>query len=62
MNKNRKIFITVFITFTLVVALFAIDMARRTTAPWNRKKQLERAFVVSDASDSLAIDSVIQKK
>ncbi len=62
MNKNRKIFIVVFITFTLVVALFAIDMARRTTAPWNRKKQLERAFTVSESSDSLAIDTITIKK
>jgi hypothetical protein len=62
MNKNRKIFISVFIIFTLVVALFAIDMARRTTAPWNRKKQLERAFTVSEPSDSLAVDTLTIKK
>lgn len=44
MNRNRRIFIIVFIIFTTIVALFAIDMASRTTAPWNRKKQLERAL------------------
>ena len=44
MNRNRRIFIIVFIVFTTIVALFAIDMARRTTAPWNRRKQVERAL------------------
>lgn len=44
MNRNRRIFIIVFIVFTTIVALLAIDMASRTTAPWNRKKQLERAI------------------
>jgi regulatory protein YycI of two-component signal transduction system YycFG len=62
MNKNRKIFIVVFIIFTLVIALFAIDMARRTTAPWNRKKQLERAFIVSEPTDSVAIDTITAKE
>jgi Tfp pilus assembly protein PilX len=57
MNRNRKIFIIVSIVFTLVVALFAIDMARRTTAPWNRKKQVERAFSVSEPTDSVRIDT-----
>jgi hypothetical protein len=62
MNKNRKIFIVVFITFTFVVALLAIDMARRTTAPWNRKKQLDRAFTVSAPADSIAIDTTSSAK
>ncbi len=44
MNRNRRIFIVVFLLFTTIVALLAIDMARRTTAPWNRRKQLERAL------------------
>lgn len=56
MNRNRRIFIIVFISFTTVVALFAIDMARRTTAPWNRHRQAERAL--STQSDSLAIDTL----
>ncbi len=44
MNRNRRIFIVVFIVFTTVVALLAIDMGRRTTAPWNRRREAERAF------------------
>ncbi|RIV20442.1 hypothetical protein DYU11_20555 [Fibrisoma montanum] len=48
MNRNRRLFIIVFIVFTAIVALFAIDMARRTTAPWNRRKQVERALPGED--------------
>lgn len=44
MNRNRRIFIVVFIVFTTIVALFAIDMASRTTAPWNKHRELERAL------------------
>jgi hypothetical protein len=62
MNRNRRIFIIVFISFTAVVALFAIDMARRTTAPWDKRRQLERAFQKKSATDlpadSLLLDSL----
>ncbi len=44
MNRNRRIFIVVFIVFTTIVALLAIDMGRRTTAPWNKRREAERAF------------------
>ena len=44
MNRNKRIFIGVFLTFTLIVILLTIDMARHTTAPWNRKKQAVRAL------------------
>jgi hypothetical protein len=44
MNRNRRIFIVVFILFTTIVALLAIDMGRRTTAPWNKRREAERAF------------------
>jgi hypothetical protein len=44
MNKNQKILRIVFIVFTAVIALLAIDMARHTTAPWNKKKQAVRAW------------------
>jgi hypothetical protein len=44
MNRNRRIFIIVFLAFTLLVILLTIDMANRTTAPWNRKKQATRAL------------------
>jgi hypothetical protein len=61
MNRNRRIFIIIFISFTAIVALFAIDMARRTTAPWNKRRQVERAFEprpVAPLADSLALDSL----
>jgi hypothetical protein len=38
MNKNRLIFRWILILFTLLMVLLAIDMARNTTAPWNKKK------------------------
>jgi hypothetical protein len=57
MNRNRKIFIIASIIFVSIVALIAIDMARRTTAPWNKKKQIVRAFDVTSESDSIAIDT-----
>ncbi len=44
MNKNQKILRWVFIIFTTIVVILAIDMARNTTAPWNKKKQLVRAW------------------
>lgn len=56
MNRNRRIFIVVFIVFTTVVALLAIDMANRTTAPWNRRRQAERAFPAG--KNSIAIDTL----
>ncbi|MBC8155824.1 MAG: hypothetical protein H7Z72_23285 [Bacteroidetes bacterium] len=57
MNRNRRIFIIVFIVFTAIVAFLAIDMASRTTAPWNRKKQLERALPAPSA-DAPPIDTL----
>jgi hypothetical protein len=47
MNRQKKIFFLIVLLFTLVVALFAIDMARRTTAPWNKKKQVDRVLPVT---------------
>lgn len=59
MNRNRRIFVIIFITFLLVVILITIDMARRTTAPWNRRKQLERALPGETQApvDGTAIDT-----
>jgi len=53
-NRNRKIFIVVFFVFTAVAIFLAIDMGRRTTAPWNKKKQILRAIPVEEA-DSIAV-------
>jgi hypothetical protein len=60
MNRNRRIFIVIFLTFTALVALLAVDMARRTTAPWDKRRQLERALPGKPATpvDTLAIDSL----
>lgn len=44
MNKNRNIFKIVFLIFLGIVLFVLFDMATRTTAPWNKKKQIERAF------------------
>ncbi len=44
MNKNQKILRWIFVIFTTVVVILAIDMARNTTAPWNKKKQMVRAW------------------
>lgn len=59
MKRNRRVFIIVFLTFLFVVILITVDMARRTTAPWNRRKQAERAFPGETQSrvDGTAIDT-----
>jgi hypothetical protein len=41
-ENGRRIFKIVFLLFLVVVVLVLIDMARQTTAPWNKKKQIER--------------------
>ncbi|RRB00796.1 hypothetical protein [Larkinella rosea] len=55
MNKNRRILFTAALIFTLIVVLVAVDMGRRTTAPWNKKRQLERALPTEP--DGTAIDT-----
>lgn len=62
MNRNRKIFITISIAFIALFVFVAIDMARRTTAPWNKKKQIVRAFDIGTESDSIAIDTTALSK
>ncbi|GAB3988474.1 hypothetical protein GCM10028807_11210 [Spirosoma daeguense] len=62
MNRNRRIFIVVFIVFTAIVALLAIDMGRRTTAPWNKRREVERALPMpKDGTnvDTLAADTLL---
>ncbi len=64
-TKNRRVFIVVSIVFILIIALVAVDMASRTTAPWNKPKQLDRALPGAVApgalpiSDSLLLDSML---
>ena len=43
-GKNRLIFRIIFIAFIAIVLWFLYDLSRQTTAPWNKKKQIERAF------------------
>ncbi len=57
MNRNRRIFVIVFIVFTALVILITIDMGRRTTAPWNKRRQLERALPME--SDHTAADTLV---
>lgn len=58
MNRNRRLFIIVFLAFTLLVVMLTVDMASRTTAPWNKKKQASRALPGNRVEDkTLLIDT-----
>ena len=57
-NRNRRIFVVIFLAFTLLIVMLTVDMASRTTAPWNRKKQAARALPGNQPEDkSLLIDT-----
>lgn len=43
-KKNQNLFKIIFLLFLGIVLFFLWDMSRQTTAPWEKKKQLERAF------------------
>ncbi|WP_394992594.1 hypothetical protein [Emticicia sp.] len=43
-NRNRTIFRIIIFIFLAIVIYFLYDLSRQTTAPWNKKKQLERAL------------------
>jgi hypothetical protein len=62
LNRNRKIFIIVFLAFVSLFAYISYDMSSRTTAPWNKPKQLNRALpgALPD-SDSLKLDSLLEE-
>ena len=61
-NRNRKIFIVVFVLFVALFAYISYDMSSRTTAPWNRPKQLNRALPgATPDSDSLLLDSLLEE-
>ncbi|CAG5071429.1 hypothetical protein DYBT9623_03459 [Dyadobacter sp. CECT 9623] len=61
-NKNRRIFVIVFILFVSLFAYISYDMSSRTTAPWNKPKQLNRALPgASPDSDSLKLDSLLKE-
>ena len=48
MNKNQKIFRWVFILFTLLMAILALQMGMNTTAPWNKKKNKTQVEIEKD--------------
>jgi hypothetical protein len=65
-NKNRKTFIVVFIVFLLIIIFLVIDMASRTTAPWNRAKATGPEAIPGAVapgalplSDSVVLDSLL---
>ncbi|PWJ59330.1 hypothetical protein CLV98_102163 [Dyadobacter jejuensis] len=73
-NRNRKIFIVVLILFVALFVFISYDMSQRTTAPWNKKKQLNRALpaalpaalpgalpAANSAADSLNLDSLMKE-
>jgi hypothetical protein len=56
-NRNRRIFIIVFILFVSLFVYISYDMSSRTTAPWNKPKQLERALPgVLPEKDTLGLE------
>lgn len=60
-NRNNTIFVTVFIAFVALFAYISYDMSSRTTAPWNRPKQLKRALPgATPDADSLKLDSLLK--
>ncbi|MDI9879459.1 hypothetical protein [Flectobacillus longus] len=61
MNKNQKILRWVFVIFTTIVVILAIDMARNTTAPWNKKKQLVRAWE-GDSTNTVELSDTTKTK
>ncbi len=50
MNRQKKIFFIGLLIFTLAVIAITVDMARRTTAPWNRKKTIDRVLPITPDS------------
>ncbi|SKB95239.1 hypothetical protein [Dyadobacter psychrophilus] len=61
-NRNRSIFIIVTILFITLFAYISYDMSSRTTAPWNKPKQLNRALPgATPDADSLLLDSLLEE-
>lgn len=59
-QRNKKIFFIVFFIFIVAVIGVTYDMARRTTAPWNKKKQIIRAW--EGDADTTKVDTTIKQK
>jgi hypothetical protein len=45
-KKKKLIFIIIALVFTLLMVFLAYDMGSRTTAPWNKKKELLEKYKV----------------
>lgn len=43
-NRNRSLFRIIFLIFLAIVLYFLYDLSRQTTAPWKKKKNIERSF------------------
>ncbi|SDL60586.1 hypothetical protein SAMN04488090_1393 [Siphonobacter aquaeclarae] len=50
MTRQKKLFVIGFVLFLLLVIGMTIDMARRTTAPWNKKKTIDRVLPITPDS------------
>lgn len=40
MTKQKKIFVAIAILFLVIIVVITVDMMTKTTAPWNKKKEL----------------------
>jgi hypothetical protein len=61
-NKSRSIFIAITILFIALFVYISYDMSSRTTAPWNKPKQLKRALPgATPDADSLLLDSLLEE-
>lgn len=61
-NRNKRIFIVVFLAFVGLFLYISYDMSSRTTAPWNKPKQLKRALPgATPDADSLKLDSLLKE-
>jgi hypothetical protein len=61
-SRNSRIFIIVFILFVALFAYISYDMSSRTTAPWNKPKQLNRALPgATPDADSQKLDSLLEE-
>jgi len=59
-KRNQRIFIIGFALFISIILFWAIDMASRTTAPWNKPELQENPLPGDDPfPDSLKTDSLV---
>ena len=40
MDRKKKLFIIIGVVFTVLIAILAWDMGKRTKTPWERKKEI----------------------